>query len=114
MSISINDMMGSTSLQNQLQKTDKSTKLEEKLQSGLENASDKELMDVCKTFEAYMVEQMFKQMRSTVGKMEGEDNPYVDYFGELTYQQYAEDVAERGELGIAKQLFESMKRNYSI
>ena len=32
------------------------------------DATDEELMDVCKEFEAYFLEQMFKAMRNTVPK----------------------------------------------
>lgn len=114
MGISINQNFITSSIDTSMQKTDKSVKLQEMLNTDLENASDQQLRGGCESFEAYMVEQMFKQMRATVGKMEGEDNPYMDYFGELMYQQYAEDVAKRGELGIAKQLYESMKRDFSL
>ena len=42
---------------------------------------------------------------------------YMDYFGDTLYQELAEDVTEsnNGEgIGIAKTLYEQMKRNYGI
>ncbi len=86
------------------------SKLEAKLNSDLETSSDQELMDVCKSFESYFVEQMFKEMRKTVSDTE-EDNEYLNYFGDMLYQEYADEVTESGDMGIAQMLYESMKRN---
>lgn len=111
MGISINnDAMLTSSMAKQMQKASSTSKLEAKLADGIENSTDQELMDVCESFESYMVEQMFKQMRSTVPKSE-EENPYVDYFGDMMYEEYATNVAKNGELGIAQMLYDSMKRN---
>jgi flagellar protein FlgJ len=85
-------------------------KVEEKLNSNLDNATDDEMMDVCKSFESYFVEQMFKEMKKTVPTSD-EGNEYVSYFQDMLYQQYADDVTENGNMGIAQMLYESMKRN---
>lgn len=85
-------------------------KIEDTLNKNLKNATDDELMDVCKNFESYLVEQMFKEMKKTVGSEE-EESPYISYFGDTLYQKYADDVTETGGLGIAQMLYESMKRN---
>ena len=54
-------------------------KLEGKTSDDYKNASDEELMDACKEFEAYFVEQMFKAMQKTVVKSDGsEDSMLVD------------------------------------
>ncbi len=42
------------------------SKLEETLNSDLSTATEEELMDVCKDFEAYFIEQMFKAMQRMV------------------------------------------------
>ena len=81
---------------------------------GLQNkltASDEELMDVCKEFEAYLVEKVFDQMKDAMTDSEEEENDYLNYFGDMMYQEYAKTIAENGELGLAQQLYESMKRN---
>ena len=42
------------------------------------------------------------------------DEPFdvaVAYFGDMMYQEYAKQITENGELGLAQQLYESMKRN---
>ena len=40
---------------------------------------------------------------------------YVDMFKDTLYQEYAESATERGDgIGIAKMLYEQMKRNYDL
>lgn len=86
-------------------------KLEETLNSSnLENSTDEELMDVCKSFESYFIEQMYKEMKNTV-KSEDDDNPYMQSFGNILTQSYAENATESGGIGLAQMLYESMKRS---
>lgn len=93
-----------------LNTSNQTKKLEDKLNGNLNNSSDQELMDVCKSFESYFVEQVFKEMKKTVPDSE-ENNEYMNYFGDMLYEKYAEDTTEQGNLGIAQMLYESMKRN---
>lgn len=87
-------------------------KLESNLGSDLKNSSDDELMDVCKSFESYFVEQVFKEMKKTVPQSEDEqNNEYMNYFGDMLNEEYAKNVTESGSMGIAQLLYESMKRN---
>lgn len=76
----------------------------------LGSSSDEELMEVCKTFESYFVEQVLKEMEKTVHSSD-EENDYYQYFGDYLWQGYAEQITESGQLGLAQQLYESMKRN---
>ena len=85
--------------------------LEAKLSSNLEGASDEKMMDACKSFESYLVQQVMKQVKDSVAKSEEDKGEYMAYFGDMLYEKYAEDITESGELGIAQQLYESMKRN---
>ncbi len=92
------------------------TKLEEQLKTGYGNASDEELMDACKQFEAYFLEQMFKAMQKTVPNysteaMTGASNSMMDYYKEQMIQQVAADTTEQSSLGLAQMLYEQMKRN---
>ena len=82
--------------------------------ANVENATDEELMQVCKDFESYLVEQVFKSMEKTVQRSEEEENEYMQYFGDNLYQEYASNISDKGDLGIAQTLYESMKRNYGI
>lgn len=92
----------------------KSERLSLKLQSAdFENATDEELYDACKSFEAYLVEQMLEGMEKTIPKDEDEEkeNSYLKQFGSMFYTSMAEQIADNGELGLARELYESMKRN---
>ena len=74
---------------------------------------DEELMDGCKAFETYFVEQVIKEMRQTIPGDEEGSNKH-SYFKDLLYREYATAITNQGELGLSKQLYDSMKRNYSI
>lgn len=83
--------------------------------SELKEASDEELMDVCKEFEAYFLEQIFKEMKKTVPKSDYSSNAtasMMDYMEDSLVQEYAAQATETSSLGLAQILFEQMKRNY--
>ncbi|NLK99516.1 MAG: hypothetical protein GX271_02515 [Clostridiales bacterium] len=82
--------------------------LEGKLQS--KPTSDEELMEVCKSFESYLLEQVMKGMEKTIPS-EDKKNPYLEHFGDMLYQEYAKSATENQGLGLAQMLYESMKRN---
>lgn len=109
MSISIGNNYSMETALSQVKTSGNTSKLEDTLNKNLEKASDDELMDVCKSFESYLVEQMFKEMKKTVNSEEDEGE-YVSYFGDMLYEKYADDLTENGGLGIAQMLYESMKR----
>lgn len=99
----------------QMQKSKNDSKamgLQNKL-TGLDtgNSSDEEIMEVCKEFEAYLVEKVFDRMKDAMTDSEEEESDYLSYFGDMMYQEYAKQIAENGELGLAQQLYESMKQN---
>ena len=74
------------------------------------DSSDEEMLEACKQFETYMVEQIFKQMQKTVKMTDDEDTGgYGEYLDDFQAQQYAQMVTEQGKLGLAQQLYESMK-----
>lgn len=77
------------------------------------SASDEEMMNACKSFEAYLLEQAFKGMKKSVSGEE-EDNPYLAQFGDMLYEEYAKSATEKEGLGIARMLYESMKRDHVI
>lgn len=111
MAVSINEVYGNYYTQNDTGSI-KASALEKKLNSnGMENATDEELLDACKEFEAYLIEQVLKEVKESIPKSEEEDNKYTEYFGDMMLQEYASLLTERGDLGIAQTLYESMKNN---
>ena len=99
--------------------TDEQTKRVKNLvNSDLTNADDEKLMDACKEFEAYMMEQVMKRM-DTMTKALGNDEEQdsntslLSYFKDNVMQEMAGDIADRGTIGIANELFQAMKRQQS-
>ncbi len=93
------------------------SKLEGKLEGDFTKATDEEMMDACKQFEAYFVEQMFKSMIDTIPKSENTTaytSNLMDYYTDEMVQKLATDSTETGGLGLAQTLYEQMKRNYDL
>ena len=109
--MSINIGSNSSFLMSGTMAADKSREniLEEKIKST--PTTDEELMEVCKSFEAYMLEQVMKGMEKTISYNEEKKNPYMEQFGDILYQEYAKSATETQGLGLAQMLYESMKRN---
>ena len=78
------------------------------------DATDEEMLSACKEFEAYLVEQVYKQVQSTIKSDDSDDNPYADYAYDLQAQQYAKLVSDQGKLGLAQQLYESMEQAATV
>ncbi len=81
-------------------------------------ADDDELLEACKQFEAYFLEQVFKEMEKTVDCFKDEDSDpndhLVDFFKENAVQELAATSTEIQGLGLAQMLYEQMKRNYNL
>lgn len=81
------------------------------------NATDEELMSACKQFEEYFVEMTLKEVFKTVdlfGMGESTSNAMStskDFMKDSMVQKFAEKITEESNLGLAQQLYESMKRN---
>ncbi len=95
----------------------KANALQNKLDGNLKNATEEELMSVCKEFEAYFVEQVLKEVEKTIPKDEEEEgsmSQMKDYFKDEMIQKLAGQVCEQQDLGLAQQMYEQMKRNYNL
>ena len=73
------------------------------------DASNEEMLEACKEFEQYFIEQVLKEVKKTIPKdsLLG-DNEYMNMFEDQMYQSVAEKITESGELGLAQQLYDSM------
>lgn len=79
-------------------------------QRQVDNLTDNELMEACKSFESYLLTQVMKSMEKTTPGRE-DKGPYLEQFGDLLYDEYAKAATDTQSLGIAKMLYESIKRN---
>lgn len=73
------------------------------------DATDEEMLKACKEFEQYFIEQVIKEVKKTIPKDDllG-DNEYMNMFEDQMFQGVAEKITESGEIGLAKQLYDSM------
>ena len=93
------------------------SKLENQLSTDYSKATDEELMDACKQFESYFLEQVFKGMMKTVPKSEDSSasiNTMTDYYEDQMIQNIAAESTEQSSLGLAQMLYEQMRRNYGL
>lgn len=108
--------IGSDSIFMQQSTSSASTAKADKLSSSLDNlnegtATDEELLEACKEFETYLVEQVIKNTKKAMLQDEDSEGEYMKYFGDYMTESYAELITENADLGIAQMLYESMKRN---
>ena len=93
----------------------KSGDITDRLKNGTEGKSDEELMDACKEFESYFIEQIFKNMKSAMvpssESTDGATSMLKDYYEDELMSQYASQAAGQSQNGLAQMLFEQMKRN---
>lgn len=93
------------------------TDLSGKLDGVGSSASAEELKEVCREFESYFMEQVYKEMFKTIGSEGNKDSSLsslVDYFKDSTIQSVAAQTTEQTGGPLAQQLYEQMKRNYGI
>ena len=95
------------------------TALQQKGQSISSTSSKDELWEACKSFEAYFLEQMFKEMQKSVDAWKPEtensaNSTLVDYFKNQTLQDICATSAETQSNGFAQMLYENMRRTYNI
>lgn len=98
------------------QSTNNANNIKNKLENiDYATSGDDELLEACKEFESYFVEQVFKALQKMVPENEESDSKYMDMFGDTLIQEYAKSATNQGDgFGIANMLYEQMKRNYGM
>ena len=106
--------------------TDADRVASENLQSKLESAAKSEsvdddaLFDACKQFEAYLWEQVYKEMEKTTKIFSDDEDEesyasnMTDYFKDTLIQEISEQTASEGSNSLARMLYEQAKRNYNL
>ena len=99
-------------------KTSSGNALEKMGKKDFTKSSDDELLGVCKEFEAYFYEQIFKNMKEALvpasESSSSANQTLVDYYGDNLTAEYSKSAADQSENGLAQMLYEQMKRNYSV
>lgn len=107
--------LGTTNLVNNLNQNS-GTQLQDKLQVK-KASSDEDLMNVCREFEAYFTEQVFKAMYKMVPENKEQDSStkqLTGYFKDQMTAEYAKQSSQGDGLGIAQMMYEQMKRTNPI
>lgn len=105
--------------------TDTNRVATEQLQKNLQNVDqaakqkeDDALFDACKQFEAYLWEQVYKEMQKTVDLFGDDEDGYasnmVNYFKDDVIQQISSQTAAQGSNSLAQMLYEQAKINYGL
>ena len=97
--------------------TEANDAVSQKMTSQIQDAeTDEEMLDACKQFESYLVQQMFKSMEESAKVFSDDDednsNDYVNMFQDNYLSAIADQMVHSGQgLGIADKLYESMVNN---
>lgn len=92
------------------------------LQGSLKNisseSSDEELLQVCKDFESYFVEEILKEVKEAMIEEDKEEDSSLstltDYHMDGVIELVADELVDEVGTNFTQQLFEQMKRNYNI
>ena len=90
--------------------------LQKTLGKDLSTASDEELMDVCKEFEAYFIEQVLKEAEKMVPDSDEDSSmsQLTDFYKDTVRQEMASKIGEQSGNSFAQMMYEQMKRNYNL
>ena len=83
----------------------------EKAGSGKAEREQKKLWDACVEMESLLVGRMMKEMRKSVEKTGWINGGHAEeIFEDMLYDEYSLDISRNSNLGLAKMLYEDMKR----
>ncbi|OGO84808.1 MAG: hypothetical protein A2Y24_04830 [Clostridiales bacterium GWE2_32_10] len=110
----LNNMMDNTTTQISSIKTNN---LKSKADAAVKDNDDTVLMDACKQFESYFIDQIMKEMRNTLSKDDGDSmipkSKGETMFTEMKDSEYSKQATDNGGIGIAKLMFEQLKKTNS-
>lgn len=94
------------------------TALKNSASSVSSESTEEELMQVCKDFASYFVEEILKEVKENM-TMEEEDEDsslktLTDFHMDSTIELVADEVVDQVGGSFTQQLYEQMKRNYNI
>lgn len=94
------------------------TSLQNSLNSVSSEKTEEELLEVCKDFTSYFVEEVIKEVKENM-TMEEEDEDsslqtLTDFHMDSVIEELADEVVDQAGGSFTQQLYEQMKRNYGI
>lgn len=116
MSISLDSMV--SLVDNSATKNYNANKLQNSLKGVSSETTEDELLQVCKDFESYFVEEIIKEIKENMSPEEDEKDASLstmtDYNMDFVVQKVADQVVDEVGTNFTQQLYEQMKRNYGI
>lgn len=97
----------------------KANSLQNSLKGVSSEKSEEELLQVCKDFESYFVEEVLKEVKENM-KAQDEENKdqslttLTDFYMDSTIELIADEMVDQVGNNFTQQLYEQMKRNYGI
>ena len=109
----------SSALLSNTQSTAVNNAISSKVNSISKDSTDAELLDACKQFEAYLWEQVYKNVDKTTNLFGSQsDGSYagnmVNMFSDNLIQEVSKMSVSEGDNSLAMRLYEQLKRNYGI
>lgn len=97
----------------------KTNELQNSLNGISSDKSEEELLQVCKDFESYFVEEVLKEIKENMKSEEEEDKDQslqtlTDFHMDGTIELIADEMVDQVGQSFTQQLYEQMKRNYGI
>lgn len=115
MSISLG---GISSLTDTAQMMNQAAELSDAAKGVSESSAKEELLEVCKDFTSYFVEEIIKEVKENMTtEEEGQDSSLqtlTDFHMDSTIEVLADEVVDEIGGSFTQQLYEQMKRNYNI
>ena len=82
------------------------------------DTSEDELMQVCKDFESYFVEEIIKEVKKNLLPEDDDKDASLstmtDYTMDFAVDKVADEIIDQGGGNFTQSLYEQMKRNYNI
>ena len=87
---------------------------QEELESAMSSGESGRMKEAARAFEAHFINMMFRQMRATINHAEGglfERSSTEKLFQEMLDEQFSEIAAQADSFGLARQIYEQLRRN---
>ena len=118
MSMSIDSMASMLNTTNTDATTNYNANALKKSLNGVSDTSADELMQVCKDFESYFVEEVIKEVKKNLLPDDEEKDASLstmtDYTMDFAVEKIADELIDQVGGNFTQSLYEQMKRNYNI
>lgn len=118
MSVSLENISGLLDTTKTNAATNSAASLKSSINGVSSESTEEELLQVCKDFESYFVEEVLKEVKENMTTEEEEEDSSIqtltDYHMDSVIELVADEVVDQVGESFAQQLYEQMKRNYGI